>query len=216
MIHNLSKDSSIAHEFLRQLRDVNVQNDPTRFRHNLHRIGQIIAYELSKSLSYDEVEVETPMGEATCARLTDKIVLAAILRAGLPLHEGLLSYFGNAENAFIASYRRHHKDGTFEIAMEYATFPPVTNKTLILADAMIATGSSIENAYEALSEDGEPDKFHVVCAIASSQGIDRLSRIYPKAQIWTAAIDDELTAKSYIVPGLGDAGDLAYGLKQQD
>ncbi len=216
MIFNLSDKPSIAHEFIHQMRDVEQQHDAARFRNNLRRIGQVLAYEISKKLNYDEVEVETPLGVANCATLKDQLVLATILRAGLPIHDGLLSYFGNAQNAFIASYRRHHKDGTFEIAMEYATFPKIKNKVLILADAMIATGSSIEKAYEVLTDDGHPESIHIVCAIASNQGIDRLRRIYPGAKIWTGAIDDELTAKSYVVPGLGDAGDLAYGMKGQD
>ncbi len=216
MIFNLSDKPSIAQDFIRQLRDHKVQADPARFRRNLRRIGQVLAYEISQMLDYAEVEVETPLGTARCSRLENKLVLATILRAGLPLHDGLLSFFGDAENAFIASYRRHHKDGTFEIAMEYATFPSVKGKTLVLADAMIATGSSIEHAYEAISAEEKPISLHVVSAIASSQGVDRLKRIYPNCFIWTGAIDDELTAKSYIVPGLGDAGDLAYGLKGQD
>lgn len=216
MIHNLSNTPSIVGDFLRQLRDVHVQRDAMRFRQNLRRIGQVMAYEISKSLDYETTEVETPLGVAQSTRIANPIVLATILRAGLPLHEGLLQYYSAAENAFIASYRKHHKDGTFEIAMEYATFPPVENKILILSDAMIATGSSIEHAYQALAENGAPKAFHIVSAIASNQGISRLTRLYPEAHIWTAAIDDELTAKSYIVPGLGDAGDLAYGMKSQD
>lgn len=216
MIFNLSKQPSIGLDFIRQLRDVNVQHDSERFRRNLKRIAQILAYEISRTLNYETNEVETPLGVAEGHHVTDKLVLAAILRAGLPMHEGLLHYFGEAENAFIASYRRHHKDGTFEIAMEYATFPDVTGKVLILADAMIATGSSIEKAIEALIEKGEPAKIHVVSAIASTQGLDRLERLFPDCDIWTGAVDEELTAKSYIVPGLGDAGDLAYGEKNQD
>lgn len=216
MIFNLDQQPSIGHEFIRQLRDINIQSDPERFRKNLRRIGQILGYEISRTLKYTEVEVETPLGLASCHELSDPVVLATVLRAGLPLHEGLLHYFGSAENAFVASYRRHHKDGSFEIAMEYATFPDVTGKVLILADSMIATGSSIEHAMTALMTKGQPKIMHIVSAIASSEGLDRLVRIYPNCHIWTGAIDDELTAKSYIVPGLGDAGDLAYGKKSQE
>ena len=216
MIFNLSDHQSIGLDFVRQLRDVNVQNDAERFRRNLIRLAQILAYEISRTMNYQPEEIETPLGMADCQRVSDKIVLAVILRAGLPMHEGLLNYFGEAENAFIASYRRHHKDGTFEIAMEYATFPDVTNKVLILADAMIATGSSIEKSIEVLVDAGAPKVIHIVSAISSSQGVDRLTRLFPDCHIWTGAIDDELTAKSYIVPGLGDAGDLAYGVKGQE
>lgn len=216
MIHNLSTQPSIVGDFVRQLRDVSIQRDAMRFRQNLRRIGQIMAYEISKSMDFSLENVETPLGIASGSRISERIVLATILRAGLPLHEGLLQYFSAAENAFIASYRKHHKDGTFEIAMEYATFPPVVGKTLILTDSMIATGSSIEHAITTLEADGPAKKLHIVSVLASQQGVNRLSRLYPHAHIWTAAIDDELTAKSYIVPGLGDAGDLAYGSKNQD
>ncbi len=216
MIFNLSQQHSIGLDYIRQLRDIQVQQDSERFRRNLHRIGQILGYELSKTLDYNTEEVETPMGSAIAKRVANQIILATVLRAGLPVHQGLLSYFGDAENAFIASYRRHHKDGTFEIAMEYATFPKVDGKTVILSDAMIATGSSIEKALEVLIDNGQPAQIHIVSAISSSQGINRLGRIYPSCEIWTGAIDEELTAKSYIVPGLGDAGDLAYGAKDQD
>ena len=216
MIFNLSQHDSIGQVFLRQLRDVQIQTDSERFRHNLYKLGFILGYELSKTLTYNDVNVDTPMGSAACRELKEPVVLAGILRAGLPMHQGLLSIFGNAENAFVAAYRRHHKDGTFEIAMEYATFPSTAGKTLILADAMIATGSSIESALEVLLDDEEPASIHVVSAISSAQGLDRLIRIYPQCHIWTGGVDDELTARSYIVPGLGDAGDLAYGAKSQE
>lgn len=216
MIFNLSEKPSIAHEFVRQLRDVNVQKDPERFRRNLTRIGEVLGYELSRTLEFRDEEVETPLGVAHCSRLSDKIILATILRAGLPLHSGLLNYFGEAQNAFIASYRKHHKDGTFEIAMEYATYPKVSGKVLIVADAMVATGSSIEKTLDVLIDDGTPKSIHIVSAISSNQAIERLQRLIPNCHFWTGAIDDELTARSYIVPGLGDAGDLSYGEKEQD
>lgn len=216
MLFNLSEKPSIADDFIRQLRDETIQQDAERFRNNLIRLSEILAYELSKKLQYESVEVTTPMGVATCRQLKDKMVLAPILRAGLPMHTGVLRYFGQAENAFIASYRRHHKDGTFEIQNEYATFPDLTDKVLVIIDAMLATGSSIEQAYERLTEDSIPSQTHILSAVAAMQGIERLQRIYPHIHIWTAAIDEELTAKSYIVPGLGDAGDLAYGPKNQE
>lgn len=216
MVHNLSIDNSIANEFLAELRDSSRQNDRLKFRKNLERLGNIFAYEISKTLDYKPVKIETPLGVADTQILKNKMVLATILRAGLPLHQGLLNYFDNADNAFIAAYRKNHKDGTFEINMEYITCPNLDGADLILIDPMLATGASIQKAIESLKEYGKCKSLHIVTLIASSFGCDQIKRFFPKAHLWTAAIDDELTAKSYIVPGLGDAGDLAFGSKLQE
>lgn len=214
-IFNLSLEPSLANRFVAQLRDVNIQKDSMRFRRNLERIGEIMAYEISKTLPYEPIEVETPLGIAKEQLCQQKIVLATILRAGVPLHQGLLNYFDDAENAFVSAYRMHHKSGDFDINLEYITCPDLNNKILIVADPMLATGASMELAINALMEYGIPAQIHVVTAIASSQGASYIRRTQPKVHLWTGAIDEELTAKSYIVPGLGDAGDLSYGPKMQ-
>ena len=216
MIFNLDDHPSIANRFVAELRDVNLQKDRMRFRRNLERIGEIIGYEISKTLDYKEVEVETPLGIAKSKKANQRIVLATILRAGLPLHQGLLNYFDSAENAFVSAYRQHHKDGTFEINLEYVYCPDLTDTILILADPMLATGASIDITIKELKNYGVPAKVHIVTAIASRDGLNYIKRLYPKADIWMGALDEELTAKSYIVPGLGDAGDLAFGEKLQD
>jgi uracil phosphoribosyltransferase len=215
MIYNLSENNSIANRFIAELRDVNVQKDRLRFRRNLERIGEVMAYEISQKLNYQPKEVETPLGVAKVNLPSDRIVLATILRAGMPMHQGLLNFFDTADNAFVSAYRRHHKDGTFEIALEYVSCPDLNGSVLILSDPMIATGASVELAVKALKRFGQPVQVHVATAIASRQGLEYLRRTMPLAKVWTGAIDDELTAKSYIVPGLGDAGDLAYGPKLQ-
>ncbi|MGB4958994.1 MAG: uracil phosphoribosyltransferase [Saprospiraceae bacterium] len=216
MIHNLSSKNSIANTYLAQLRDVNVQNNRLLFRKNMERIGNILAYEISKYLNYSEQDIETPLGIAKMSIADSRVVLCTILRAGLPLHDGLLQYLDEADNAFIAAFRKNHKDGTFEINLEYITCPNLTGATLILTDPMLATGASIEKALEALAEFGKYAQLHIVSIIASSDGLRHVQRLYPKAHIWMVAEDDELTAKSYIVPGLGDAGDLAFGKKLQE
>lgn len=216
MIFKLTAHKTIGNTFIAELRNVNIQSDRMRFRRNLERIGEILAYEISRTLSYEEQEVETPLGIAKTELSTDKIVLGTILRAGLPLHQGLLNVFDQADNAFISAYRKHHKDGSFEIKMEYVSCPDLTGSVLILADPMLATGASMAIAIEGLAEYGTPKAIHVVTAIASESGIKHIRRLYPKAHIWVGDIDEELTAKSYIVPGLGDAGDLCYGAKLQD
>lgn len=215
-VHNLSKQDSLLNQFTAEIRDINVQNDRARFRNNLERIGQIMAYEISKVLEFENVEVETPLGIADCRLLTQQPVLATIMRAGLPLHQGMLSFFDHADNAFVSAYRKHHKNGTFEIHVDYISSPDLTNRPLILCDPMLATGSSIEIAIKELLKNGKPSAVHIVTAIAAMDGIEHVQRMFPNATIWAAAIDEELTAKSYIVPGLGDAGDLAYGAKMQD
>lgn len=216
MIFNLSNHNSIANKFLAELRDVNVQKDRMRFRRNMERIGEVLAYEISKRLDYKKLEVETPMGIASVNVPSQRIVLGTILRAGLPLHQGALNIFDDAENAFISAYRKHHKDGTFEINIEYTSCPNLDDCILILCDPMLATGASMDLAIKALQEFGKPKSIHVMAAVASTYGLDHIKRLNPKVKIWIGAEDDELTAKSYIVPGLGDAGDLSYGSKMQD
>lgn len=216
MLHLLSKENTIADRYITEIRSEIIQKDPARFRKNLNRLGQIMAYEISKTLQYENQSVSTPLGIAEEPAITDNLVLAAILRAGLPFHQGFLDTFDDAENAFISAYRSHHKDGSFEINMEYITCPDLTGKIVILADPMLATGASIEAALEVLKEYGKPKSIHVATVIASVFGLKNLKRLYPKVNFWTFREDEELTAKSYIVPGLGDAGDLAYGSKSQD
>lgn len=214
-IHNLSDGNSVLNQFIAEIRDKNIQKNHMRFRRNLERIGEIFAYEISKTLRYRPVEITTPLGISTCSLPEDEIVLATILRAGLPLHNGLLNYFDGAQNAFIAAYRKYGKDNKFDINLEYVTSPSVDGKILILADTMLATGASVVLAYKKLLEDGNPIHTHIVCPIASSYGVEYLSKnlSHKTVTLWTGAIDEELTNKSYIVPGLGDAGDLAFGDK---
>jgi uracil phosphoribosyltransferase len=216
MVNNLSKSNSILNQFVAELRDVHVQTDRLRFRRNMERIGEIMAYEISKTLPYHTRQVETPLGIAEINVPATPPIVATILRAGLPLHQGLLNFFDHADNAFISAYRQHHKDGTFEINLEYVSCPPLEGSVLILADPMLATGASIVITVRELMRYGTPSKIHIVTAIAATDGIEHVRRYLPHATIWAAAIDEELTAKSYIVPGLGDAGDLAFGTKLQE
>lgn len=216
MPHILTDTNSIANKFIAELRDVTVQRDRMRFRKNIERLGQIFAFEISKSLQYEKKDIETPLGIANVEVSNDRIIIASILRAGLPLHHGLLSFFDEADNAFISAYRKHHKDGTFEINLEYVTCPDLEASTLILTDPMLATGASFAAALDVLKKYGTPQSIHLVTVIASTDGINFIKRTHPRCTIWTGAIDEELTAKSYIVPGLGDAGDLLYGAKLQD
>ena len=216
LIHNLSAHPSLAGEFLVQLRDETLQLNPVIFRRNLYRFGQIMAYEVSKTLRYTAVDVTTQLGVAEGKTLSDEIVLATILRAGLPMHEGILSFFDNAGNAFISAFRHHHKDGTFEVRLDYISSPELDDKVLIICDPMLATGSSMVRTLEALLEFGTPREIHIVAVIASSSGLEYTSLEFPQAHIWIGAEDEELTARSFIVPGLGDAGDLAYGKKPND
>jgi uracil phosphoribosyltransferase len=214
MIHNLSKSNSIFSQYTSEIRNIHVQKDRMRFRRNLERMGEIFAYEISKTLAYENVEITTPLGISNIPLPAQQPVLATILRAGLPLHNGLLSYFDNAENGFISAYRKHHKDGTFQVEVEYLSCPDITDKVVIISDPMLATGTSLVLAYKALLNRGIPSHVHIVCSIASLQGVEYVKRNLPaNTTIWCGAIDDELTAQSYIVPGLGDAGDLAYGTK---
>lgn len=214
MVHNLSLNNSIVNQFVSEIRDVLIQKDRMRFRKNLERLGEIFAYEISKTLHYKNIEVTTPLGIAIVPVLEHHPIIGTILRAGLPLHYGLLNYFDQADNAFISAYRKHHKDGSFDIKLEYIGSPELVDRELILCDPMLATGSSIVMTYKALMEKGIPKHTHIVCALASTIGIEYVKRNLPvNVTIWSAAIDDELTAQSYIVPGLGDAGDLAFGGK---
>lgn len=214
MVHNLSLASSIVNQFVAEIRDTHIQNDRMRFRRNLERLGEIFAYEISKLMVYEVKEITTPLGIANVPMLIEQPVIGTILRAGLPLHQGILNYFDQACNAFISAYRKHHKDGTFEIKLEYVASPPLKDRILILCDPMLATGSSIVSTFKALMEKGNPKHTHIVSALASIQGVEYVkSHLSENVTIWAGAVDEELTAQSYIVPGLGDAGDLAYGEK---
>lgn len=212
---NLGEKSSILNSFVAQLRDKDFQKDSLRFRTNLERLGQIFGYEISKTLQGESRSVVTPLGIATMQVPNEHVVVSTILRAGLPLHAGVLSCFDSAENAFVAAYRKYDNDGEFHIHTEYCTCPELTGKVLIIADTMLATGSSIQVAYEVLcKEGGIPSKLHLVCPFASVQAIENLKKTLPEnTTLWVAAVDPELTSHSYIVPGLGDAGDLCYGPK---
>ena len=214
MIHNLSEQNSIFNHFIAEIRDHVIQKDAMRFRRNLERIGEILGYELSKTLSYSKTEVTTPLGVSELELLDNQPVIATILRAGLPLHQGVLNYFDKAENSFISAYRRHHKSGEFEIYVDYLASPSIEDKTVILTDSMLATGQSMVSVYKALLKMGSPKKIHLVVAIASQEAVDFvMSKLPRNTELWVGVIDSELTAQSYIVPGLGDAGDLAYGIK---
>lgn len=215
MVHILSEQNSIFNQFVAELRDVTIQNDSMRFRRNLERMGEIMGYEISKTLSYQTKETTTPLGIAETSHLIEQPVIATILRAGLPMHLGVLNYFDRADNAFISAYRRHHKDNTFDIHVEYVSSPSIDDKVVILCDPMIATGGSIVLAFKALLAKGTPKHTHIISAISSRQGIDYVKANMPSKDftIWCGAVDEELTAHSYIVPGLGDAGDLAFGTK---
>lgn len=214
MVHEISRNNSIFSQFIREIRDEQIQKDRMRFRRNLERIGEVLAYEISKTFTYVPAEVTTSLGVADMLIPSTVPVLSTILRAGLPLHQGMLNYFDQAESAFAAAYRRHHKGGDFEIEVDYTSSPSLEDKTLIIADPMLATGASIEMVYKQLIRKGTPTKVHIACVIATDTGIKHLkSRMPEGTEFWIGAIDNELTAQAYIVPGLGDAGDLAFGRK---
>ena len=215
MIKNLSEHHSLVSNWISELRDTSIQVDRMRFRRNIERIGEVAAYEISKGLPFEERDTTTPLGIAKQKVLQQQPVLATILRAGMPLHQGMLNYFDRADNAFIAAYRKHHRDGSFEISLEYISCPPLDDRTVILCDPMLATGASLVKTIEFLKREGQYKDIHVVSVIACTEGIDFLRRHEPNVKIWCGAIDEELTAKGYIVPGLGDVGDLAYGEKSQ-
>lgn len=216
-IHNISSKNSVLNTFISEIRDINIQKDSMRFRRNIERIGEILGYEMSKTFSYSSKDIQTPLAKALTNIYRDKLVLCSILRAGVPLHNGLLNYFDNAENAFISAYR-HHKDNpeAFEIIVEYLACPNLEGKTLVLADPMVASGQSLVATYEALKPFGTPKEIHLVAVIGAKEGIEFIKDKFPKnTHLWIATIDEELNNKGYIVPGLGDAGDLAFGKKLQ-
>lgn len=213
---NFADTPSLVNQYMTELRDVNIQKDMLRFRRNLERIGEIMAYEISKTINYATVTVDTPLAPATCEVVDEKLVLATIFRAGVPFHKGFLDYFDHAENAFVSAYRKYKEKENFDVFIEYIASPRLEGKTLIIADPMLATGASMELSYRALLTKGVPDKIHVASVIASRKAIDYVKSTFPedKTTIWVGAIDDEINSHSYIVPGLGDAGDLAYGIKE--
>ena len=216
MVIDLSKNNSLLNHWVAELRDINVQNDRMRFRRNIERIGEVAAYELSKTLQFKSVDVTTPLGIAPTQLLNEQPVLATILRAGLPLHQGMLNYFDKADNAFISAYRKHHPDGSFEISLEYLSCPNLNGRVLILCDPMLATGASLVETIQAIQKTYTPAQIHIVVTIASQKGIEHVEKeLGADTPIWCAAIDPILNDKSYIVPGLGDAGDLAFGTKMQ-
>ena len=216
-IVQLQQQNSIANKFIAQLRSTSIQTDRLRFRRNIERLGEIMAYELSKKLEFTAEEIDTPLGTSTVNVPKNDLVICSILRAGLPLHQGILNYFDDAENSFISAYRHHpHEDELFVIKVEYLASPDISNKTLILADPMLATGRSFVNVYKAILEMGKPKEIHLVSVIGSAEGIEHLKNEFPEnTTLWITAVDEKLDKNGYIVPGLGDAGDLCFGSKKQ-
>jgi uracil phosphoribosyltransferase len=216
MTINLSEHYSILCDWIAEIRDEEIQKDPLRFRHNIERIGEIAAYEISRQLSYSPKTVKTPLGNAPCKILMKQPVLATILRAGIPLHTGLNRFFDRAGHAFAGAYREHHPDGSFDINLGYLSCPPLDGSHLILADPMLATGASLIKTLDQLLKYGQPERIDVVSVIAATDGISRIENAFPDVSIWAGDIDTQLNEKGYIIPGLGDAGDLAYGSKKQE
>ena len=215
IVHDFSNENSILNQFISEIRDVVIQKDEMRFRRNIERIGEVLSYELSKTLNYNTETIKTPFGNKTISVTRDKLVLCSVLRAGLPLHQGLLNYFDKAENAFISAYR-HHRDNqdAFEVIVKYLAAPALNGKTLVITDPMLATGKTLENVFKALKNYGEPKRIHIVSVIGSKSGVDYVTSIFPEdTHLWIATIDEKLSHKGYIIPGLGDAGDLSFGLK---
>ncbi|TSA49629.1 MAG: uracil phosphoribosyltransferase [Sphingobacteriales bacterium] len=215
MVVDLSKTNSLINQFVSEIRDIQIQKDRLRFRRNIERVGEIAAYEISKTLEYQKRSIQTPLGKIDIPVLKEQPVLGTILRAGLPLHNGLLNYFDQADNAFISAYRHHYEDGTFEIKLEYMASSSIENKILIIADPMLATGNSMALTLQEVFKLGKPKHTHIVSVIASESGIEKVRNSIDNFTLWTGAIDKELNSLSYIVPGLGDAGDLAFGEKMQ-
>ncbi|MBS3992872.1 MAG: uracil phosphoribosyltransferase [Bacteroidetes bacterium] len=214
IIHKFDSENSILNKFISEIRDVEIQKDSMRFRRNIERIGEIMSYELSKMLHYNASDVQTPLGIKNVNKFENNIVLCSILRAGLPLHQGLLNYFDDAENAFISAYRKHTSETEFEIVVEYFASPSLENKILILADPMLATGQSLISVFEGLKNHGTPKEVHIVSVIGSQTGIDNIKNNFPNnVHLWIATVDEKLNDHGYIIPGLGDAGDLAFGKK---
>lgn len=211
----LGNRGSLLDEFLSEIRSEKIQKDRLRFRRNMERVGEIMAYEISREMVFRTESIKTPLGIADVPVIDKQPVIATILRAGIPFHHGFLNYFDNADNAFVAGFRKYHDDNSFEIKIDYVTSPDLNNRELIIVDPMLATGGSFELAYKALSKYGKPSHIHLAAIISSREGIEYMHKTMPanRCTIWSAAVDDELTVKSYIVPGLGDAGDLAYGDK---
>ena len=215
MVVNLSTQHSLLTNWIGELRNVDVQQDRQRFRRNLERIAEVIGYEISKSMESTNLDITTPLGISKTKVLLNQPVLATILRAGLAMHNGLLNYFDKADNAFLSAYRKHHEDGSFDISLEYLSCPDLNNRILIISDPMLATGASLVKCIQQLKKLGAIQKIHIVCAIACKVGIEHVIQELPEVSIWCGDIDENLTKKGYIVPGLGDAGDLAYGTKIQ-
>lgn len=213
-VTDFAKTDSLLSRYMMELRNVDIQHDMLRFRRNLERIGEIMGYEISKTLNYDNKEITTPLAQCVCREIADKVVLATIFRAGLPFHQGFLNAFDQAENAFVSAYRKYKEKENFDVFIEYIASPDLTGKTLILVDPMLATGASMELSYRALLTKGTPAKVHVASVIASQQAVDYVKATFPEnTQVWIGAVDPEINSHSYIVPGLGDAGDLAFGCK---
>ncbi|UWX54470.1 uracil phosphoribosyltransferase [Maribacter litopenaei] len=214
-VHHFGEEDTLLNKFIAEISDVDTQRDSMRFRRNIERIGEILSYELSKSLNYSNATVQTPFGSKEISLPKDKLVLCSVLRAGLPLHQGMLNYFDGAENAFISAYRHHRGDeDAFEVIVKYFAAPSLSGKTLVLTDPMLATGKTLENVLEALKDHGKPNQIHILSVIGSKAGIEHITRTFPKnTHLWIAAIDEKLNSRGYIVPGIGDAGDLAFGMK---
>ena len=215
-VNNLGETDSVFNQFMAEMRDATIQQDRMRFRRNLERIGEIMAYEISKTLEYEEEEITTPLGIKEIRTVKEQPVIATILRAGLPFHNGMLSMFDHADNAFIAAYRKYDKNEDFEIKVEYYSSAQIDDKVLILCDPMLATGESIVKTLQGLTEEMSPKQIHIAVAVASQEGLDYVQRALSRqpVTIWVGSVDEELTARAYIVPGIGDAGDLAYGEKR--
>jgi uracil phosphoribosyltransferase len=215
IIHQFDRTNSILNTFIAEIRDVEIQKDAMRFRRNIERIGEILAYEVSKTLDYEPSVVTTPLGTQKTYLSQDKLVLCSVLRAGLPLHHGILNYFDRAENAFISAYRYHaNNEDDFEVVVKYFAAPSLDNKILVLTDPMLATGKTLENVLKALKSHGTPKQIHIISVIGSKSGVEKVERDFPSnSHLWIAAVDDTLSSKGYIIPGLGDAGDLSYGIK---
>lgn len=213
---NFAEQNSLISQYMTEMRDVNIQKDMLRFRRNLERVGEIMAYEISKTLDYRTVETLTPLDVAKTSVIDSQVVLATIFRAGVPFHQGFLNYFDNAQNAFVSAYRKYKEKENFDVCIEYLASPRLDGKTLVLADPMLATGASMELSYRALLTKGNPAHIHVASVIASRQAVDYICEKFPadRTTVWIGAIDEHINAHSYIVPGLGDAGDLAYGVKE--
>lgn len=215
-IINFDETPSVISQYMMELRNVDIQNDMMRFRHNLERIGELMAYEISRTLNYKKEEITTPLAKAECDVIADNVVLATIFRAGVPFHLGFLNILDRAQNAFVSAYRKYRDEENFDVFIEYIATPRLDGKTLVIVDPMLATGTSMELSYKALLTKGTPAKIHIASVIASKQAIDYVKKVFPadKTTVWVGAIDPEINDHSYIVPGLGDAGDLAYGVKE--